>query len=101
MFKRFKEHADFMFKAPLLAAVQCKFLMLWVGDKGRHIYSTRDVTVEEKKNLKTYEPRHDKTCFCHMRTTKAQISLRLISAFVFRCLDSIIPLLAKSKTSGP
>ena len=25
----------------------------------------------------TYEPRHEKTCLCHMRTTKAQISLRI------------------------
>ena len=37
-----------------------------------------------------------KCILCHMRTTKAQISLRiravLISAFVFRCLDSIISL---------
>ena len=32
-----------------------------------------------------------KLVLCHMRTTKAQISL--ISAFVIRCLDSIIPLL--------
>ena len=24
-----------------------------------------------------YEPRREKTCFCHMRTTKAQISLRI------------------------
>ena len=24
-----------------------------------------------------YEPHHEKTCFCHMRTTKAQISLRI------------------------
>ena len=23
------------------------------------------------------EPRHEKTCLCHMRTTKAQISLRI------------------------
>ena len=23
------------------------------------------------------EPRHENTCFCHMRTTKAQISLRI------------------------
>ena len=35
-----------------------------------------------------------KCVLCHMRTTKAQISLRicLISAFVVRCLDSIISL---------
>ena len=25
----------------------------------------------------TYEPRHEKTCLCHMRTTKVQISLRI------------------------
>ena len=24
-----------------------------------------------------YEPLHEKTCLCHMRTTKAQISLRI------------------------
>ena len=28
-----------------------------------------------------YESRHEKTCLCHMRTTKAQIS-----TFVVRCL---------------
>ena len=51
-----------------------------------------------------YEPRHEKTCLCHMRTTKAQISLRirsLISAFVVRCLDSLIPLIAIVKISRP
>ena len=28
-------------------------------------------------NDKILEPRHEKTCFCHMRTAKAQISLRV------------------------
>ena len=27
--------------------------------------------------MKSLEPCHEKTCFCHMRTTKAQISLRI------------------------
>ena len=52
----------------------------------------------------TIEPRHKKTCFCHMRTTKVQISLRirgLISNFVVRFLDSIIPLLAIAGISRP
>ena len=56
----------------------------------------------EKGYIFTNEPRHGKICLCHMLTTKAQISLRfrsLISAFVVRCLDSIIHLLAKSKIS--
>ena len=50
-----------------------------------------------------FEPRHDKTCLCHMRTTKMQMSLHirgLISAFVVRCLDSIIPLVSISKISS-
>ena len=38
------------------------------------------------------EPRDEKTCLCHMRTTKTQISV-----FVVRSLDSMIHLLAKSK----
>ena len=47
-----------------------------------------------------------KPAVCHMQTTKAQISLggclrirSLIRAFVVCCLDSIIPILAKSKIS--
>ena len=44
------------------------------------------------------EPRHEKTCLSHMRTTKVQISLR-IRTFFFRYLHSIVPILAKSKMS--
>ena len=43
----------------------------------------------------------NKTCFYHMRITKAQISpRRLISAFVVRCLDSIISLVSISEISS-
>ena len=57
----------------------------------------------------TNEPRHEKTCFCHMRTTKAQISLRIRAVWsppglftaLVRCLDSIIPLLAIAEISRP
>ena len=38
-----------------------------------------------------YEPRHEKTCFCPIRTTKA---CSLISTFVVHSLDSIIPVVA-------
>ena len=48
-----------------------------------------------------YEPHHEKTCLCHMQTTKVQISLRsLISTFVVHCLDSIILLVSLSKISS-
>ena len=30
-----------------------------------------------KEGQLNFEPRRQKTCFCHMRTTKAQISLRI------------------------
>ena len=47
-----------------------------------------------------YETCHEKTCLCHMQPTKMQISLHihsLISTFVIRCLDSIIPIVATSE----
>ena len=48
--------------------------------------------------LVSYEPRTEKTCLCHMQTTKGADKPAhlhtLISAFVVHCLDSIIPLLA-------
>ena len=44
----------------------------------------------ELQGINTIEPHHEKTCFCHMRTTNAQISL--ISAFFVHWQDSITPL---------
>ena len=58
-----------------------------------------------------FEPKHEKTCSCHMRTTEVQISLHihavwsapslfaahpcsLISTFVVHCLDSIMSLVS-------
>ena len=52
----------------------------------------------------TYEPRHEKTCFCHMRTTKAQISLRIRAVWsaplllAARIIEYLIFLNAKFKT---
>ena len=47
------------------------------------------------------EPRHGKTCFMSYTNNKGADWLihpcSLISTFVVRCLDSIIPILAKSK----
>ena len=37
-----------------------------------------DICIVENRNYWiSNEPHHDKTCFCHMQTTKAQISLRI------------------------
>ena len=49
-----------------------------------------------------YEQRYEKTCFSsfffHVRTTKAH-PRSLISAFVFLCLDTIIPLVSRYENS--
>ena len=36
------------------------------------------------------EPRHETTCFCHMRTTSACASTQSDQAFAVRCQDSIL-----------
>lgn len=64
-FKRFREHADFMFKGPLVMKqeeVQCNYLMLWIGEKGRQIFSTWTLNAEEKKQLKTYYDKFSEYC---------------------------------------
>ena len=49
-----------------------------------------------------FEPSHEKTCFMSFANNKGTDQpahpCSLISGFVVRCLDSIIPILAKSKT---
>ena len=45
----------------------------------------------------------DETCFCHMQTTKAQISLCIRTVWwvpLLCCLDSILPLVSISKISS-
>ena len=52
-FKRFKERVEFMFKGPLAAKgeeIQRNYFMIWVGEKGCQIYSTRTFTADEQKN---------------------------------------------------
>ena len=39
-----------------------------------------NVDVIEYHTVNSLEPRHEKTCFSHMRTTKVQISLRIRAA---------------------
>ncbi|CAC5373520.1 unnamed protein product [Mytilus coruscus] len=46
-----------MFEGPLKAKneeTKCNYLMIWVGNKGRDIYSTWNLQVAEAKLLKTY-----------------------------------------------
>ena len=55
--KKFKSHTEFMFNGSLKEKTEeekCSYLMIWVGEKGRDVYSTWHITNEEKKKLETY-----------------------------------------------
>ena len=50
--KRFQVHVNFMFSGPLKGKTEeerCSYLMLWVGEKGRNIYSTWTIEAEREK----------------------------------------------------
>ena len=58
--KAFRQHVEFMFKGPLRAKNEeerCCYLMLWVGDKGRRIFSTWDMTDAQQNVLQEYYDR--------------------------------------------
>ena len=54
------------------------------------------------KRLILFEPRHETTLYCHMRTTRrksARASTQSDQRLYFRCLDSTIALLAIAELS--
>lgn len=60
--KSFRQHVEFMFSGPLKGKEEpekCSFLMLWVGEKGRNIYSTWALSAEDAKALKSYFDRFE------------------------------------------
>ena len=55
--ERFKEHTELMLGGPLekkLEEAKCNCFMLWIGEKGREIFSIWDVSVEDRKCVQTY-----------------------------------------------
>ena len=55
--KTFKNHVKFVFSGPLKEKSEeekCSYLMIWVGEKGREIYSTWNLSEEEQKVIKNY-----------------------------------------------
>ena len=61
--KSFQQHAEFVFSGPLKAKTEvekCSYLMIWVGEKGRNIYSTwSDFSADDKKELSKYYGRFE------------------------------------------
>ena len=66
------------------------------------LMSTLNVLMENCRNLYSKKPCREKTCFMLYANNKdadQPAHSRLISVFLVRCLDSIIPILALSKIS--
>ena len=54
---RFEEHAKLMFAGPLSGKtekVQCAYLLIWAGAKGREIFNTFNVAPEELHKIEPY-----------------------------------------------
>ena len=62
MWKAFRQHCEFTFGGPLKRKSEeekCNYLMIWIGDKGRDIYNTWELTAEEAKKLDTYYTKYE------------------------------------------
>ena len=54
---KFEQHVNLIFNGPLSgknAKQQCSYLLLWLGEKGRDVFSTWTLTSEEKDKLDVY-----------------------------------------------
>ena len=52
--KSFQQHCEFAFGVPLKGKSEeqrCNYLMIWVGEKGRDVYNTWNLSSEESKKL--------------------------------------------------
>ena len=55
--KSFQQHCELAFGGPLKDKSEeqrCNYLMIWVGEKGRDVYNTWNLSSEESKKLTTY-----------------------------------------------
>uniref|UniRef100_A0A8C6KCM5 Gypsy retrotransposon integrase-like protein 1 n=1 Tax=Nothobranchius furzeri TaxID=105023 RepID=A0A8C6KCM5_NOTFU len=60
--RRFVQHVKLMFSGPLSSKpeeTQCSYLLLWVGERGRDIYNTWQLSEEEAQKLTTYLDRFE------------------------------------------
>ena len=54
--KTSETHCSFMFQGPLKEKSeeeQCAYLMIWLGEKGRDVYTTLGLTADEKKSTES------------------------------------------------
>jgi len=59
--KKFRQHVDLIFGGPLADKeehIHCKYILLWIGDKGRDVFNTwQNISEDDGKKLKTYYDR--------------------------------------------
>ena len=51
---KFEEHARHIFLGPLSGKskkIQCAYLLIWIGDKGRDIFKTFDIEADDTKKI--------------------------------------------------
>ena len=75
--RKFRQHADLMFDGPLRrlnATERTTYLLIWVGEKGRDIFNTFDLTPEQRKitdnvygAFEAYVARRKNTLFSHYK----------------------------------
>ena len=59
-----------MFDGPLKKKDEeekCAFLMLWVGEKGRSLFQTWNLTADQKKLLESYYKGFETNFKCHLQ----------------------------------
>ena len=91
--KKFHQHVEFVFKGPLSNKTeeqQCNYLMLWVGEKGRSVFSTWTITEANQKLLDSYyvafkkyvEPKSNKVFARYKFQSKIQTEAESTEQFI-------------------
>lgn len=55
--KKFQQHMDLIFTCPLADKKEpmlCKHLLLWIGDTGRDVFNTWEISAEDAEKLQTF-----------------------------------------------
>ena len=63
--KSFKRHVEFMFGGPLESKSEeqkCNYLMIWIGEKGRDIHQTWNLSDSDNKKLQVYYDKFESYC---------------------------------------
>ena len=63
--KSFKRHVEFMFGGPLESKSEeqkCNYLMIWIGEQGRDVHQTWNLSSDDSKKLDVYYENFEAYC---------------------------------------